>query len=235
MIYTFIFDIDGTITPMGLPIEYGMKNFLLRKLQNIKFYLITGSCYQKALGQVGNELMNLAESTFHCCGTKMYQKGEEIWSLNDKPDKEIYKYLQDYINNSDYPYKYGNHIVDRETMINFSVSGRNCPHHMRERYINYDYHTGERIKIKVDLESRFDVDVYLGGTLSVDIVPKGAGKNLSYYRMIGDYQFVFFGDRCFEGGNDQKMKEVVKSQGGIVHEVYDWTDTYDILKEKYLY
>ena len=234
MMYTYIFDIDGTITPVGLPIEYGMKNFFMRNMSNKRFYLVTGSCYEKSLDQVGKEVMDIAEASFHCCGTKMYEGGNEVWSLGIKPEKEIYKYLQDYIDNSEYPYKYGKHIVDRDTMINFSVSGRNCPYNMREKYINYDYHTGERIKIKVNLEKRFDVDVYLGGTLSVDIVPKGAGKHLSFYKMVGDFQFVFFGDRCFVGGNDNKISEIIKSHGGLVHEVSDWTETYDILNRNYI-
>tara|TARA_Y100000401_G_scaffold117428_1_gene126218 strand:+ start:2848 stop:3552 length:705 start_codon:yes stop_codon:yes gene_type:complete len=234
MNYTFIFDIDGTITPMGLPIEFGMENFLVRSMSNKRFYLVTGSDYEKALGQVGNKVMQLSEACFACCGTKMYERGDLSWSFRQKFDKGIYKYLQDYIDNSDYPHKYGNHIVDRETMINFSISGRNCPQHMREKYINYDYYSGDRIKIKVELENLFDVDVYLGGTLSVDIVPKGAGKHLSFYKMVGDFQFVFFGDRCFNGGNDNKLSELVQKHGGIVHEVMDWTETYDILNHKYI-
>lgn len=232
--YTFIFDIDGTITPVGGPIPKLMELVFIRRMFDRKFYLVSGSDYARISGQVGEKVLELSAGCFASCGTQMYVNGVLEWSNDTVFDNRIYKYLQDYIDNSPFSYKYGNHIVDRKTSINFSVSGRNCPYNMRSKYIEYDYNLEDRFNIKKQLESLFDVDVFLGGTLSVDIVPKGAGKHLIFDRMIGDFQFVFFGDRCFEGGNDKGLSDVILQNGGIVHSVNDWTDTYDILYKNYI-
>ena len=36
------------------------------------------------------------------------------------------------------------------------------------------------------------------------------------------------------GSNDNKISEIIKSHGGLVHEVSDWTETYDILNRNYI-
>ena len=43
-------------------------------------------------------------------------------------------------------------------------------------------------------------------------------------------EYIFFGDRTEEGGNDYPLSEMLKNRtDGKVHEVKNWQDTYEYL------
>ena len=76
------------------------------------------------------------------------------------------------------------------------------------------------------------MEAKVGGQISIDIQPKGNNKTLSskWIRENKTKDIVFFGDKCFEGGNDYDVSVDVLKNKGKVFEVGDWTNTFAILQ-----
>ena len=66
-----------------------------------------------------------------------------------------------------------------------------------------------------------------GGEISIDIYEKGKDKSQVIDRISGNN--IFFGDKCFQGGNDHKI--ALKSDR--YHHVDGWQETKDILEKFY--
>ena len=65
---------------------------------------------------------------------------------------------------SQYEHRYGNHIEDRESMVNFSVVGRNCTQEQREEYYEWDKVNEERKHIVNLLKSKYNnLDLAISG------------------------------------------------------------------------
>lgn len=78
-----------------------------------------------------------------------------------------------------------------------------------------------------NINSRFgDYDCMVGGTRSVDVVPRGRGKE-QIANEIGS--FVYFGDRIFPGGNDWELAQ----RASTFHNVSGPQETREILAREY--
>jgi phosphomannomutase len=99
-------------------------------------------------------------------------------------------------------------------MINFSVLGRNCPYSEREKYAAWDKTAHERETIAAELRKEFpEYDIAVGGSISMDITPKGCGKGqiAAHLRQTyPDEEIVFFGDKTFVGGNDYELAQALR-------------------------
>ena len=129
----FIFDVDGTLTPSRQPMTKEFQSFFSIWSEMNIFYLVTGSDLSKLQEQMCYFDIE-AERIFTCCGNEMWKpdpqipitSAEQVYCKKFKPPKNLLKYLNEQLDIIDYPVKAGNHIEDRETLLNFSVVGRNC-------------------------------------------------------------------------------------------------------------
>ena len=117
---------------------------------------------------------------------------------------------------SQYKHRYGNHIEDRGSMVNFSIVGRNCSQVQRNDYYEYDNLMGERVVIANAIKEKFpNLDAVLGGQISIDIYPKGMDKSqifdvIKQDRLVEPREYIFIGDRTEKGGNDYPLAKLME-------------------------
>ena len=158
----FIFDVDGTLTPSRQPMTKEFQKFFKEWIKDNNFYLVTGSDIEKLQEQMCMYDIS-AEGIFTCCGNEFWKpdphivniSAEMIYDNEFKVSRKLKKLLGTILSNSQYPYRYGNHIENRGSMVNFSIVGRDCTQEQREEYFKYDNEKGER-KIIRDAQTFFD-------------------------------------------------------------------------------
>lgn len=118
--------------------------------------------------------------------------------------------LENFRKETQYPGPLFNNYIERRVgMINFSVLGRDCPYAERERYKAWDDIEKERLQIQAVLLKKYpQLEVTVGGSISIDITPQGHGKGQIATQLRKEYpdeEIIFFGDRTFPGGNDYEL------------------------------
>lgn len=226
----YIFDVDGTLTDVRKEINPKFKQFFIEWTKTHDVYLVTGSDYQKTVEQVGMEIVNSVKSCFNCAGNIQYIYGHEVWRNEIQSIEKLDEYLNELLKTSVYNIKTGNHIEHRIGMVNFSTIGRNCTQAQRDEYYRWDTEHGEREKLRQLIKDKFiNLDVHIGGQISLDICMNGCDK--SQILNIIDGPYIFFGDRTMVGGNDYNIATKIIERGDIVHQVDGWEETYSILKD----
>ena len=224
---SYIFDVDGTLTPSRAKMNPAFKDWFVEWQKTHNTYLVTGSDYPKTLTQVGEEVIDNAKMVFNCCGNEV-RIGKLITHASSwKPPHELIDALDEELTNSKFPIRTGNHIEIRTGLVNFSVLGRGADSQQRNTYVKYDEDTGERIDIALRLERQFEnIDFMIGGDTGIDIYPTGKDKRqvLEFIKPTGPV--VFFGDKTLPGGNDYPLAISVD----ITHRVENWEHTWEILK-----
>ncbi len=221
----YIFDIDGTLTPSRRPMTPEFDDFFFKWANKNTFYLVSGSDLDKIKEQVPEYILELAEGIFTCGGNKFYTEGPtqqwpRDWRLlyenKFEPSDALIKYLEDTLDDSNYPIKAGQHIEDRGSMLNFSIVGRKCTLQERKDYFEYDKLTGEREGIANYINDNFkDLSAVIGGQISIDIAPVGNDKSQVIEKIMNRNivtsrdNYVFIGDRTMEGGNDYPLAKVM--------------------------
>ena len=212
----FMFDIDGTLTPSRLQMTEKFAKYFDKWSEENKYYLVTGSDLDKTKEQLPIAYIDRAEAIFTCCGNQMWRDNELIYDNKFKVTKKLNKLLGTILSNSVYPHRYGNHIEDRGSMVNFSIVGRNCTQEQREHFFKWDEEKGERKKISTFLKHKFkDLDAVLGGQISIDIYPKGMDKSqifdvIKQDRLVEIREYIFIGDRTEKGGNDYPLAKLME-------------------------
>ncbi len=106
-------------------------------------------------------------------------------------------------------------------MLNFSTVGRNANQNMRKAYARWDKTSLERQDIVAYINDLYpDLEVSIGGSISVDIYPKGKNKGqvIEKIRELhgDDVEMIFVGDKNIPGGNDwplaQRLETIEGSQ-----------------------
>ena len=229
----FIFDVDGTLTPSRLPMTKEFQKFFKQWIKKNKFYLVTGSDLPKLQEQMCMYDIE-AEGIFTCCGNQFWlpnpsvpiQSADLIYDNKFKVPRKLNKLLGTILSNSIYPHRYGNHIEDRGSMVNFSIVGRDCNQEQREEYYKWDKEKGERKIIAQAVKEKFpDLDAVIGGQISIDIYPKGNDKSqvlnvIEQERLIPPNEYIFIGDGIENGGNDYPLAELMDNT-----EICDWYHT----------
>ena len=260
----FMFDIDGTLTPSRLRMTKEFSKFfdewssegifknsfaypeIKRELvRKNKYYLVTGSDLDKTKEQLPIAYIDRAEAIFTCCGNQMWIDDELIYDNKFKVPRKLNKLLGTIMSNSQYPHRYGNHIEDRGSMVNFSIVGRDCTQEQREEYFEWDKQSLEREIIANAIKEKFsDLDAVLGGQISIDIYPKGHDKSQIFKHITDniikkihpdiynvDTEFIFVGDRTEKGGNDYPLAKLMKkTQNCKYHQVEDYRKTWWLLQ-----
>ena len=205
----FMFDIDGTLTPSRLMMTKEFAKFFDKWSNENKYYLVTGSDLDKTKEQLPIAYIDRAEAIFTCCGNQMWIDSKLIYDNKFELTSKLKNSLEVVLMSSPYPHRYGNHIEDRGSMVNFSIVGRNCTQEQREHFFQWDNEKGERKKISTFLKHKFkNLDAVLGGQISIDIYPRGIDKS-QITKHIDFDECIFIGDRTEKGGNDYPLAKLM--------------------------
>ena len=226
----YVFDVDGTLTPSSKEIDNKFEEFFLGFATKNDVTIVGGSTYKMIQKQLGKDICNRVDSVFACQGTQQYKNGKVQFKEEVEWPSHLNEVLRTFLVQSSWNYKYSSNINNRDSMINFSVVGRDCPPEKREEYNIWDQTNGERAHIASYINQYFPtLECTVGGEISVDITPKGVGKHKILDHIEGDV--TFFGDKCDEGGNDHSLAKKLEESDQTVHRVKTWKDTEKILKE----
>ena len=230
----FIFDVDGTLTPSRLQMTEKFLEFFNGWSKRNPFYLVTGSDLNKTKEQVPDFILERAEAIFTCCGNQMWRDNELVYDNKFELTSKLKSLLDVVLMGSPYPHRYGNHIEDRGSMVNFSIVGRDCTQEQREEFFEWDNKHQERKKISEVIKHKFpELDAVIGGQISIDIYPKGHDKSqiFKHIEEIENFncpdEYIFIGDRTEKGGNDYPLAKLMeKTPNCKFHQVEDYRKTW---------
>ena len=220
------FDLDGTLAESKLPITSEMVGLLFLLAQEKKVAIISGGSFeqfkkqflpnfipsQKDFEIIYNNIILLPTS-----GSKRYQYNFSLkdWVITDiekMPDnvrEKVLKILREYVATGKYgigALVKGDEVVeDRMTQITLSALGQHAS--IANKKI-WDPDQKKRLKIKKELEPLLpEVEINIGGTTSLDFLPKGFNKAKGLMRLLNTLEMtkedmLFIGDAIFPGGND---------------------------------
>ena len=211
----YIFDVDGTLTKPRNPIDPEFKIFFKEFIKNNRVWLISGSDKDKTIEQVGSDIWHEVERAYQCSGNQQFEKGKLINEKTFELPYQLNACLEKFLKNSKYPYRYGNHIEERQGTVNFSIVGRDCTQEQRDHYSKWEEEHQERKEFAWEIKNRFPwIDAVVGGEM--------------------DEPYEFFGDRLELGGNDYPiLRETQKCQKSAnLHNIKTWRDTETILHSR---
>jgi len=145
-----------------------------------------------------------------------------------------------YIADLELPVKRGTFVEFRNGMVNVSPVGRNASNAERLAFNAYDAEAGVRQKFVETLRKEFadfGLTFAIGGQISFDVFPTGWDKTYCLQHVENDKNvdggvdfktIHFFGDKCFEGGNDW---EIYSDSRTVGHSVKNPEETMAELKK----
>lgn len=227
----YIFDVDGTLTPSRNPMDKDFKDFFKKFIKKKRVWLISGSDKDKTIEQVGEDIWTSVERAYQSSGNQLWVKGKLKYQYEFKTENYLKELLEMFLDKSEYPHRYGNHIEERPGALNFSVVGRDCTQEQREHYAKWDDKHQERKDFAWEIKERYPwLDAVVGGEISIDIYEKFKDKGQIVKDIRG--KFEFFGDRLYPGGNDFAIQQEIviqKRKGCKTHPVKTWRDTEELL------
>ena len=227
----YVFDVDGTLTPSRNPMDKEFKDFFKKFIKKKRVWLISGSDKDKTIEQVGEDIWTNVERVYQSSGNQLWVKGELKYQYEFKTEDYLKELLEMFLDKSEYPHRYGNHIEERPGALNFSVVGRDCTQKQREHYAKWDDKHQERKDFAWEIKERYPwLDAVVGGEISIDIYEKFKDKGQIVKDIRG--KFEFFGDRLYPGGNDFAIQQEIviqKRKGCKTHPVKTWRDTEELL------
>lgn len=226
----FIFDVDGTLTPSRQKMDPEFQDFFLELCRWHTVYLVTGSDIDKTREQVGDMILNTVAVSFQCSGNSNWAAGIKLYDYNWEPSDDLISFLKEKLLESKFKPKKGNHIDNRDGMINFSILGRNASLEDRFLYRQWDEHKRERETVASEIRERFpNIEAQVAGETGIDIYEVGRDKG-----QVAEWihhPITFFGDKMQIGGNDYPlMKRLETYPNSRSIQVKDWKDTYNYLQ-----
>ena len=216
------FDLDGTLTKSRVRITPAMSELVSRLCAITRVAVISGGSMEQFEKQfLGDFPPNKNLIILPTDGAERfeYNEAKKKWEMTDLEPfskflrRETMRNLNEIIEsgNFDIPKEhYGEYIDDRITEVSFSALGRNAPLDKKE---SWDPDHSKRQKIKEEIERRCNhVSAIIGGTTTIDILPKGFNKAIGLGIFMEKFQLekkdvVFVGDALFPGGNDYSVFE----------------------------
>lgn len=224
----FIFDVDGTLTPSRQKIDPEFKEFFKSFIVSNKVFLVTGSDYAKTVEQLGADICESVVTVYNCSGNDTWFKGKRVNSKPFEAPKELYDFMNGWLQTSSFPLRTGNHIEERTGTINFSIVGRNCTLGERKMYVKHDIENRERESIAFQINLDFPgITATIGGETGIDIYRKGCDKSQILEDFNKDDTIYFFGDKMEQGGNDWPLAAKLNHQR--CYNVKNWRDTMERL------
>jgi phosphomannomutase len=229
----YLFDMDGTLTPARLPMTDVFAVWFRGFIKENLCFIVSGSDIEKIKSQTPRDIFENVSGVYASMGNEFYKRGKRVYDKDFNPPRELLILLERYRKNTKYDGTlFPNHIERRRGMINFSVLGRDCPYEERVRYKVWDDKNGERIAIQKSLSQKFkDLDISLGGNISMDITPKGYGKEQVAFLLRNEFpnrKIIFTGDRTKEGGNDYCLAQALLKLGNA--EIIQVENPQDVIK-----
>lgn len=229
MKYSFVFDVDGTLTPNRQKMDDSFAWWFEMFCSNQNVHLITGSDIEKLKEQVPLRILKSCESYYTCAGNEKYVDEKLIYRNDINVPIGFVNEIETIVKNSLTPVRTSNHIEFRQGMINFSTIGRNSTIEQRKQYSEWDKLSKERQTIKETLSNLYpELEFNIGGEISIDVYNKGFGKEQIVDQI--DSPIAFFGDRMSINGNDRGLAiKCLDKQGSIICNVENWEQTQEIL------
>jgi len=220
MYKAIVCDMDGTLAESRRPASKKMIELIQKLSKKYQFFIISGGKLSLIEDQIINQLTD-KKTHLHLMPTSGNQyyhyldgKMEKVYKENMKTDDInlvidaimfcIHKFVL-------FPKTY-DQIEVRDSQVTFSILGRTAPQWAKKEYDP----TGDRRKpfveaIRIYLDKREkDFEIRIGGTTSIDITYAGRHKGYGLDRIKEIFGFendeiLFFGDKCFWGGNDYEI------------------------------
>ncbi|MDR1195586.1 MAG: HAD-IIB family hydrolase [Endomicrobium sp.] len=214
----YLFDMDGTLTPARLPMTESFAVWFREFIRKNDVYIVSGSDIDKIKSQIPSDIFNNVAGIYASMGNEFYKNGAPGYERKFEPPQKLLIMLEKYRENTKYTGKlFPNYIEMRKGMVNFSVLGRDCPYEERIKYKEWDNKNAERISIQKELSAIFnDLDISIGGNISMDIVPKGFGKEQVAALLRNKFpnsKIIFTGDKTQKGGNDYSLAQALLACG----------------------
>lgn len=224
---SFVFDVDGTLTDSRQPINPEFEQFIHKFTGVHACYLCTGSDRPKTIEQIGKKLTNKFIKAYHCSGNHIYQGNKEIHKSSWRITSAEYSFLEQALDHLNYPEPTGNHIEERTGTVNFSIVGRNSNTEQRKRFVRWDIEHNARDTVATQFNMLFSKShAVIGGDTSIDIFKLGNDK--AQIKNLIEDDIIYFGDKCFPGGNDFSLSELAEKYYQIDH---GWEQTFEILRK----
>ncbi|RAH72699.1 PMM-domain-containing protein [Aspergillus aculeatinus CBS 121060] len=243
-----LFDVDNTLSLPRRGATPEMLELLSRLRHKCAIGYVGGSDFAKQQEQLGSATTNVT-SLFDFCfpenGLTAFRLGQPLagtsfieW-IGEERYQELVNFCLKYIADLKIPKKRGTFIEFRNGMINVSPIGRNASFDERNEFQAYDDVHHIRRDLVEALKKKFPdwgLTYSIGGQISFDVFPTGWDKTYCLKHVAAekeisgvDYKTIhFFGDKCFEGGNDY---EIYSDSRTIGHAVQNPDDTMKLLKE----
>lgn len=224
------FDLDGTLSVSKRPVTEEMAHLVEELAKKIPVVIISGGTFNQFntqfLPAFNREEFNesFVKNLFllPTSGSQRYEYNLEKkeWVMTDiEPFSEdvknkAKKILKDIIDSGTYDIPknpIGEYVEDRITQLSISALGQEAP---IEKKKLWDPDQKKRQKIKEILDKELpDTSIIIGGTTTIDILPKGFTKATGLIRLLDRMglkkeDMLFVGDAIFPGGNDYAPKEV---------------------------
>jgi len=225
------FDLDGTLAESKQHLESDMSELLCLLAKEKIVVIISGGSFEQfkkqflpffVIEEKDKNLIFRNLILLPTSGSRRYQHDKEKndWIMTDEeamPEvtrAKVLKILQEFLTNNKYgmvPAVEGDQIVeDRTTQITMSALGQHAPLELKK---NWDPDQAKRQEIKSELEKKLpEVSINIGGSTSLDILPKGFNKASGLKRLLDKLDMtiedmLFVGDAIFPGGNDYSPYE----------------------------
>jgi phosphomannomutase len=232
---TYVFDVDGTLTAPRQPIESVFAKFFLAFAQHRSVVLVSGSDLSKLQEQLPDEILNACQAVFPCSGGERWERGKRVYRKTHQFPTKLLELCENFVAQSSYPERFGNHIEYRTGMLNVSTVGRNASVTQRDDYFAWDKSFEERARFVTKINAAaLPYEASSGGQISIDIAPRGWNKSVVFNELLADdmaQALMFFGDRIEQGGNDRPLAEAIWLAGAPheVRPVETWSETFEQL------
>jgi len=225
------FDLDGTLAESKEHLEPYMSDLLCELAKRKKVAIITGGSFeqfQKQFLPFFNPKINDFDIVMEnlillpTSGSRRYEYDsfKKDWIMTDIEEfpinikTKVIEELKKIVSSHQYGVGAiieGDEVVeDRITQITLSALGQHAPIEVKKLW---DSNQEKRQQIKKDLEKKLpDVNIIIGGTTSIDILPYGFDKAKGLIRLLTKIDMtiddmIFVGDAIFPGGNDYSAYE----------------------------
>jgi len=207
----FLFDVDGTLTPSRQKITPEILEHLKNLRENVEIGFVGGSNLEKQQEQICDEILELFDYSFPENGLSFYRNKELVSKtsivehLGEDKIQEITNESLGYLSKIKLPFKRGNFIELRDSIMNVSPVGRSCSLKERKSFFEYDKKHLIREKYCEYMREKFDgIRFCIGGQISIDIFPDGWDKTYCLNH-LDHKKIIFFGDMVLPGQNDYEI------------------------------
>jgi phosphomannomutase len=170
----YLFDVDGTLTPPKQKMQGDFVYSFLNWSTEKDYFFVGGSSYDSLIKQLPSSILSRSSGVFSSMGNELRINNELQYRREWKPSTSLLSKLLEWHMKSPYRYKGKKYIEKRAGMINFSIAGKESNLEERKKYFEWDKINSERETILNDLSEEFpNLDVRVGGMISLDIQPKG--------------------------------------------------------------